>query len=90
MPCALLWPLWVIKFDIAHQVFPLLTTLGHHALLTSTLELKAQIAQKKKEIANLFSEMRQYEYRLHAVLVHDGRAGSGHYWYDLGVECHCA
>lgn len=35
-------------------------------------------------MANVFADMKQCEYRLHAVLVHDGRAGSGHYWYS----CH--
>lgn len=57
------------------------SSLSFSLKLIMPLELRTQIAKKKKEIANAFADMRQCEYRLHAVLVHDGRAGSGHYWY---------
>ncbi|XP_067943214.1 ubiquitin carboxyl-terminal hydrolase 25-like [Watersipora subatra] len=52
-------------------------------------EVKAEIAQYESEIAHLKHDisqaydqehLKQHKYNLHAVLVHDGEALSGHYW----------
>lgn len=40
----------------------------------------------RHELAELFSDMKQHRYRLHAVICHGGNLGSGHYWvwiYDF-------
>lgn len=38
----------------------------------------------KSQRDGLFNDMKRLPYRLHAVLVHDGRSvGSGHYWAYL-------
>ena len=49
-----------------------------------------EIEQKKQKISELqiridsmYNDMKSLLYRLHAVLVHDGEAGSGHYWAYL-------
>ncbi|XP_071959327.1 ubiquitin carboxyl-terminal hydrolase 25-like isoform X2 [Antedon mediterranea] len=45
-------------------------------------ELQQCINTLKNDIASIYDadDMKQYKYNLHAVLVHEGQASSGHYW----------
>ncbi|XP_076438413.1 ubiquitin carboxyl-terminal hydrolase 25-like [Babylonia areolata] len=52
-------------------------------------ELQAMIASLETKLAKMYSDesMQKFPYHLHAVLVHEGQAASGHYWafiYDQG------
>ncbi|KAF0295561.1 Ubiquitin carboxyl-terminal hydrolase 25 [Amphibalanus amphitrite] len=53
-----------------------------HEVDRQVRELKRQMAEITARIENMFDEpgLRQVPYRLHSVLVHEGQAGSGHYW----------
>ena len=44
------------------------------------LQLEKQLEARAAEAEAVYSCMRQHEYQLLAVLVHDGLAASGHYW----------
>jgi hypothetical protein len=48
-----------------------------------TADLHDSIQVVDQQIESVYSHLTQYPYRLHAVLVHDGQAGSGHYWAFL-------
>ncbi|KAI1007567.1 hypothetical protein K3495_g657 [Podosphaera aphanis] len=39
---------------------------------------RIEVLQQK--LKNQFTDMREYEYKLHAVFIHRGEAGGGHYW----------
>ncbi|ELU07267.1 hypothetical protein CAPTEDRAFT_220394 [Capitella teleta] len=45
-------------------------------------ELQERISQREKAVNDMYSEggLNNHPYRLHAVLVHEGQAASGHYW----------
>ncbi|XP_013422019.1 ubiquitin carboxyl-terminal hydrolase 25-like isoform X2 [Lingula anatina] len=45
-------------------------------------ELQDGISRLDEEVGNMYSDdmMKKFPYRLHAVLVHEGQAASGHYW----------
>ncbi|KAJ1479240.1 hypothetical protein T484DRAFT_2884857 [Baffinella frigidus] len=42
--------------------------------------LTRQLAEVKVKVDGMFSNLKREGYRLFSVLVHDGKAGSGHYW----------
>jgi len=42
--------------------------------------LEAQLADKRQKIEDSLPHLKRVGYQLFAVLVHDGQAGSGHYW----------
>lgn len=49
-------------------------------------ETQKRIDTLKRNLADQFTDMRQYEYKLQAVFIHRGSAGAGHYWiyiYDF-------
>jgi len=48
----------------------------------SIVELQERIEQLKAKRHSLFavSELQKHKYVLHAILIHDGEAGMGHYW----------
>jgi ubiquitin carboxyl-terminal hydrolase 25/28 len=58
-------------------------------ILNIGLELEnvqQRIDTLKRKLAEQFTDMRQYEYKLQAVFIHRGTAGAGHYWiyiYDF-------
>ena len=59
-------------------------------LLVSIQSLREEIANLQSEILSLqsyinevYSDMEKIEYRLHAVFIHEGDAGYGHYWLYL-------
>eukprot|EP00127_Corallochytrium_limacisporum_P006108 Clim_evm57s218 gene=Clim_evmTU57s218 len=41
---------------------------------------EVEIKALRQQMTNLFAHLRSEPYELHAVLVHGGQAGSGHYW----------
>ncbi|KAK2628937.1 hypothetical protein QTJ16_002040 [Diplocarpon rosae] len=43
-------------------------------------EISKQIDVLKASLKRQFTEMREHEYKLHAVFIHRGEAGGGHYW----------
>lgn len=43
-------------------------------------KIKNRIGVLKEKLQNQFIEMREYEYTLHAVFIHQGEVGGGHYW----------
>ncbi|KAL5323372.1 hypothetical protein ACEPPN_007907 [Leptodophora sp. 'Broadleaf-Isolate-01'] len=49
-------------------------------------QISKQIDSLKKSLKEQFTDMREYEYKLHSVFIHRGEAGGGHYWvyiYDF-------
>lgn len=56
----------------------------------SIQKLKDQIASTQAEIISMqsfindfYADMKKIEYKLHAVFIHEGDAGYGHYWLYL-------
>ncbi len=52
-------------------------------------ELEKSLKKDKEEYHNIYSSMKKYKYFLSSILVHDGRADSGHYYsyiYDFDVK----
>ncbi|XP_033100221.1 ubiquitin carboxyl-terminal hydrolase 25-like isoform X2 [Anneissia japonica] len=51
-------------------------------VMTDVEELQKCINTLKDDIESIYDDddMKQYKYSLHAVLVHEGQASSGHYW----------
>jgi len=47
------------------------------------LDLEQNLKDVNSEIAGKYAQLNKLPYELHAVLVHDGGAGSGHYWVYL-------
>jgi ubiquitin carboxyl-terminal hydrolase 25 len=57
-----------------------------HALRKETDILDGQMKELDLQIASIFEDCRDHPYRLHAVFMHRGSAGGGHYWiyiYDF-------
>lgn len=53
-------------------------------------KLVARIEDLEMRIANAFADYCKIPYQLHAILMHDGRADSGHYYsfiYDRKLSC---
>lgn len=48
--------------------------------------IQAEILSIRSLINDLYSDMKTIEYRLHAVFIHEGDAGYGHYWLYLWNE----
>ncbi|KUJ10644.1 ubiquitin C-terminal hydrolase-like protein [Mollisia scopiformis] len=71
------------------EIFPSLPELLDERLSEVTAELEnisGQIQALKQSLRDQFTDMRQYEYKLHSVFIHRGEAGGGHYWvyiYDF-------
>lgn len=42
--------------------------------------IKGQIGDLKTKLKNQFTDMREHEYKIHAVFIHRGEARGGHYW----------
>jgi hypothetical protein len=48
--------------------------------------LESEIQRLEHEVKISFDDMNDYSYTLHAILVHDGNANSGHYWAYLHLH----
>ncbi|POS86499.1 hypothetical protein EPUL_001144, partial [Erysiphe pulchra] len=49
--------------------------------LTAEIDkIKNRIVVLKEKLQNQFIDMREHEYTLHAVFIHQGEVGGGHYW----------
>ena len=49
-------------------------------------KIQAEILSMQSFIDNFYSDMKKIEYKLHAVFIHEGDAGYGHYWLCLWNE----
>ena len=51
-------------------------------MLSDVSALETSIADVNSRILDMYEEdnLHQFEYRLHAVMVHEGGVDSGHYW----------
>eukprot|EP01102_Stenamoeba_stenopodia_P002371 TRINITY_DN1218_c0_g2_i1.p1 TRINITY_DN1218_c0_g2~~TRINITY_DN1218_c0_g2_i1.p1 ORF type:complete len:1011 (+),score=241.30 TRINITY_DN1218_c0_g2_i1:393-3425(+) len=55
-------------------------------ILIEINRLQEAIEVLQRTIDTTYDDLREYEYRLYGALVHDGSAGSGHYWAYLQSE----
>jgi ubiquitin carboxyl-terminal hydrolase 25/28 len=58
------------------------SVLGFYAehISQSVSDIKAELTSLQAEIKAVFDDLKQHPYHLHSILVHDGMAGSGHYY----------
>ncbi|TQS37626.1 hypothetical protein Golomagni_01894 [Golovinomyces magnicellulatus] len=74
------------------SISPDLPYLLDHRITEVTLELNeisGKIEALKQKLQNQFIDMCEYGYTLHAVFIHQGEAGGGHYWvyiYDSNKD----
>ncbi|CAD6503044.1 BgTH12-02715 [Blumeria graminis f. sp. triticale] len=51
-------------------------------------QISMRIAVLQQNLKNQFTDMRKHEYKLHALFIHHGEAGGGHYWVYIYDSVH--